>query len=86
MNFQEFFKRKQKEDLIHEIDCLFIDFGNGKTAFNIAISNEYKRQLQWLYNLISEIDIFNNNMERVNRLQHNLGYLKGEGPTTVQGF
>ena len=86
MDFQEFFKTTQKEQLIHEIDCLLIDFGNGKQAFNILIDDNYKQQLQRMYDLISEIDIFNNNRERVQKLQHNLGFLKDEGPTTVQDF
>ena len=86
LDFQEFFDRAEKNQLIHEVDCLFMDLGNGKLTLSIIILDNYKKQLQNMYELISGIDIFNEDEERAQRIEYNLAFLKDEGATTVIGF
>jgi len=76
--YKEQLEKDEKEQIIHQIDCLFIDLGLGKGFFDFTILENYQRNLQSMYKLISSLDIFEKDTERVKRIQDNLDYLKGK--------
>ena len=86
VSLNEFLSPEQRGEVIHEIDCLYQDLGDGKAKFNITIDNNYKEQCQKMYELISEFDIFNADTIRVQRMQNNLGFLRDAGPNNVVHF
>jgi len=86
IGLKEYLDSGQQGEVIHEIDCLFQDLGDGKDQFGINLDDNYKGQVQSIYNLVSEFSIFNNDAGRVRRMQDNLGFLRDEGPNHVTHF
>ncbi|MCK4364441.1 MAG: hypothetical protein KAW45_00135 [Thermoplasmatales archaeon] len=76
--YKKQFGKKEKEQIIHQIDCLFIDLGLGKGYFDIDIMPEYQKQLQMMYDKASSLDIFGKDTIRKKRMQVNLDFLKGK--------
>ena len=93
MIFQENFKMKEEEKLIHHIDCLFQDLCQGNVFFNLnfhinfQLDNEYKRHLQYIYNKLLTFNYFNrrDNSEYLQRYRilNNLRFLKGYSTTPI---
>jgi len=76
--YKKQFGKKEKGALTHQIDCLFIDLGEGKGYFGIDIIPEYQKHLQMVYDKVSSLDIFEKDAKRKKRMQDNLNLLKGK--------
>jgi hypothetical protein len=83
---REYLDSGKHNEVIHEIDCLFQDLGDGKVQFGITLDENYKRQIQSMYELLSEFPVFTNTSGRVLRIQDNYRFLRDEGPNQVTHF
>lgn len=89
--FQENFGTDEESKLIHHVDCLFQDLCSEHIFFfvhfhiNILLLEESKRHLQYIYNQLLTLNLFNNKddkeQRRRYRILNNLRYLKGYSTT-----
>ena len=83
--FEEYFKNKEENKLLHFIDCLFQDLCEGKEAFHIPITDENIRHLTFIYNKLYGLKQFysrkDSERKRTYRILNNLRYLKGYSTT-----